>query len=237
MIIGICGKAGSGKDTVANYLVNRYSYIKICLADPLKRYVKTVFGLDSNILFGSSEERNRIFKFDKNKVKEKIYELNSNMFDADKIIEVWGEHLEKEEGSARVFLQLLGTEYGRNKNENMWIDYFLNVAEIVQKNWKYDYSQEKGLVESGRRKNLRMYRNIVVSDVRFENEVKKIKEKGEMWLIERPSLKETMNHPSEKVETIKKVLFDYIISNDSSIDELYKKVDERFFMNPGKYFL
>jgi hypothetical protein len=36
MLIGITGKAGSGKDTVADYLVRNHSYKKLAWADPLK---------------------------------------------------------------------------------------------------------------------------------------------------------------------------------------------------------
>lgn len=35
-LIGIMGPAGSGKDTVADYLVWRYGYVKYSLADPIK---------------------------------------------------------------------------------------------------------------------------------------------------------------------------------------------------------
>jgi len=36
MLIGLVGKAGSGKDTVANYLVNNYRFNSIAYADPIK---------------------------------------------------------------------------------------------------------------------------------------------------------------------------------------------------------
>lgn len=237
MIIGICGKAGSGKDTIANYLVNRYSYIKISLADPIKRYVRGVFQLDHDVLWGSSEKRNALFKFNKEEVIKRIYENNSDVFVAEKILEVWKEHLEKEECSARVFLQLLGTEYGRNMNQDIWIDYLMNIAEKIQSDWKYKYSQEEGLVESGKKKNYKLYRNIVVPDVRFENEVMKIKQKGEVWFLERPGLNQVNNHSSERIELIKKQLFDFVIVNDSTVENLYSKIDDKFFTNPGKYFL
>ena len=43
MIIGITGKAGAGKDTVADYLISHEGFKKIALADPIKRLVKDVF--------------------------------------------------------------------------------------------------------------------------------------------------------------------------------------------------
>lgn len=34
MLIGICGQAGSGKDTVADHLCKNFSFVKVAFADP-----------------------------------------------------------------------------------------------------------------------------------------------------------------------------------------------------------
>jgi len=41
-LIGITGKAGSGKDTVADYLVREHGFIKYSLAAPLKAMLKAI---------------------------------------------------------------------------------------------------------------------------------------------------------------------------------------------------
>jgi hypothetical protein len=51
MLIGICGKAGAGKDTVGDYLISKYGFKKIALADPIKRLVKDVFALDDHTVY------------------------------------------------------------------------------------------------------------------------------------------------------------------------------------------
>lgn len=51
MLIGICGKAGAGKDTIGDYLVNKHNFKKIALADPIKRLVKDVFVLDDHTVY------------------------------------------------------------------------------------------------------------------------------------------------------------------------------------------
>lgn len=51
MLIGICGKAGSGKDTIGDYLVENYGFERIALADPIKRMVKDVFVLDDHTVY------------------------------------------------------------------------------------------------------------------------------------------------------------------------------------------
>ena len=49
MLIGICGKAGAGKDTVGDFLIQNYGFNKIALADPIKRLVKDIFVLDDRL--------------------------------------------------------------------------------------------------------------------------------------------------------------------------------------------
>lgn len=55
-IIGICGKKFHGKDTIADYLIQRYGFTKVSLADPLKKGVQEIFGLTDNQLWGNSKE-------------------------------------------------------------------------------------------------------------------------------------------------------------------------------------
>jgi len=50
-LVGICGKAGSGKDTIGDYLIKNYGFKKIALADPIKRLVKDVFALDDHTVY------------------------------------------------------------------------------------------------------------------------------------------------------------------------------------------
>lgn len=55
IIIGIAGLAGSGKDTIASYLLNR-GYEKMSFAGTLKDCVSVVFGWDREALEGASKE-------------------------------------------------------------------------------------------------------------------------------------------------------------------------------------
>jgi dephospho-CoA kinase len=51
MLIGVCGRAGSGKDTIGDYLSKMYGYKKNALADPIKRLVKDIFVLDDYTVY------------------------------------------------------------------------------------------------------------------------------------------------------------------------------------------
>jgi dephospho-CoA kinase len=55
-IIAICGKKRSGKDTLADYLVQRYGYTKISFADPLKKVVQIVFGFTDDEVNGHEKD-------------------------------------------------------------------------------------------------------------------------------------------------------------------------------------
>lgn len=56
MIIGLGFQARSGKDTVADYLVENHSFTKIAFADALKDGAAAIFGLTQEQLYGDLKE-------------------------------------------------------------------------------------------------------------------------------------------------------------------------------------
>jgi hypothetical protein len=55
MIVGICGFIGSGKDTIADYLVNFHEFRRESFANTLKDAVSSVFGWDRTMLEGRTK--------------------------------------------------------------------------------------------------------------------------------------------------------------------------------------
>jgi hypothetical protein len=56
MIIGVCGLIGSGKDTIADYLVNFHEFRRESFASTLKDAVSAVFDWDRTMLEGRTKE-------------------------------------------------------------------------------------------------------------------------------------------------------------------------------------
>ena len=57
MIIGISGKKQSGKDTISDYLIEKYNFIKYGFADPIKEIARIIFGFTDEQLFGKDKEK------------------------------------------------------------------------------------------------------------------------------------------------------------------------------------
>lgn len=51
MLIGIIGKKGSGKDTIAQYLAKEYNFQTYAFAEPLKRSIQKMFDLSDKQLY------------------------------------------------------------------------------------------------------------------------------------------------------------------------------------------
>ena len=209
IILGISGKAGSGKDTVCDYLARQHGFHKVSLAAPLKSMVSAVFPkIPRDNLWGPSHLRNE-------PVPEyrmsgdcptcgNPMRLNS---DADPLERYtcfdchakWPEYL-----SARVALQTLGTDWGRRLYPDVWVDYLFDQA------------------------NPRVNPRLCISDVRFPNEIRAIvRNGGKVVRVRRPVGELSMSsHESEtSLDGVGDNLFDGTLDNDGTLDDLYRSVD------------
>ncbi len=169
--IGLIGKAGCGKDTVANYLQTNYGITRVAFADELKRKAMDDFGLTYEQVHGEEKEK-LIPKYMK---------------------------------SARQILQIMGTEWYRTIYQNYWVDALYNVLKSSA---------------------VRTRKGLVISDVRFPNEVDFVKgQTGIIIRIIRPdqSYIKTSNHISEvAVDDIKA---DFVLMNDGTLESLFVRIN------------
>jgi hypothetical protein len=101
MIVGICGFIGSGKDTIADYLVGFEGYRRDSFAGTLKDAVAAVFGWDRELLEGRTPEA-RAWR--------------------EQVDTWWAERLEMPTLTPRWVLQYWGTEVCRRGfHDDIWI--------------------------------------------------------------------------------------------------------------------
>ena len=184
MIIGLIGRAGSGKDTVADFLVNNHDFTKLSFGKILKDVISIIFGWDRELLEGDTLE-SREFR--------------------ETIDEWWSKELGFSVTPRKMF-QMIGTDVMRKHfNQDIWV--------LVLKKKLNDYSIKN--------------KNIIITDIRFINEYNMVSEiGGKMIKIIRTNM-HTYNHSSEN--NIDNFKSDFIINNNSSIENLYNKV--RTIMN------
>lgn len=77
-VIGIVGRKQHGKDTTANYMVEKYGYIRIAFADAIKDMLKCSFGFSEEQLNGNLKET--IDEFWKIKPRQVLQFVGTELF-------------------------------------------------------------------------------------------------------------------------------------------------------------
>ncbi len=200
MIVGIAGFIGSGKDTIADYLITFKGFKRMSYAGPLKDAVAAIFNWDRELLEGTTHYSRKW---------------------RDTVDNWWAERLNIPHLTPRFVLQQWGTEVGRRAfHDDIWI------ASVENK-----LRSEKD--------------HIVISDCRFPNELKSIKNAGGITIRvnrgpnpewydaavqfnkgnkhARAILEEYNIHASEYSSV--GLDYDYYVDNSGTVDELHRKID------------
>jgi len=198
MIIGICGLIGSGKDTVADYLVNVHEFRRESFAGTLKDAVAAVFGWDRTLLEGrtkaSREWREQVDPW-------------------------WAARLNMPNLTPRWVLQYWGTEVMRRGfHDDIWISSVENKIRnsrdnIVISDCRFP-NEISGIRSAGgiilrtcRGPDPEWYQAAVDTNAGIQNSMKFRSDV----------------HPSEWAWAGTK--FNYVLDNNGSMDELYAQVD------------
>ncbi|MFH0901694.1 MAG: hypothetical protein V2A73_13785 [Pseudomonadota bacterium] len=185
-LIGITGPAGSGKSTAASILEKKHGFAAVALADPMKRALRDWYGWSEETLWGPSSFRNAedtrlpIMTCTCNMPARSVG--NTILGDAWCLLCRRPVHVGQKCLSARLVLQLLGTDFGRVLHEDTWIDCGLRTAKQCEEG--LDYSPTRGCFHTDPLGSLRIHEGVVIPDVRFANEARKIREAGgSIWRI------------------------------------------------------
>ena len=220
MIIGICGQAGSGKDTAADFLVKNANFVKVAFADPMKRICQDVFDFTDEQLWGPSEKRNAEDERYPRLTDEQIAEHVQSLMLGPKNL------------TPRFALQQLGSEWGRNCFKDTWVQYALRVHAKLQTG-EYYYDAKSGLrvmcttgaFDRYGELMVKPKTNVVISDVRFINEIDAIKKAGGhvIRMLRGKGLEGAAGQHGSETEqaSIPLTAFDHVIDNRTwTLDEL-----------------
>lgn len=204
MIIGVCGFIGSGKDTIADYLVNMYEFRRESFANTLKDAVSAVFGWDRTLLEGRTKH-SREWREQRD--------------------EWWSNRLGREI-TPRLMLQLWGTEVCRRGfHDDIWIASLEN---------KLRGSSDDVVITDCRFPNeiraIRAAGGIVVRVVRgaepeWYNAAVSVNlgpNANPTWSLSKAKLERLGIHASETAWV--GTDFDVVIDNNGTLDDLYQQV-------------
>jgi hypothetical protein len=196
MIIGVCGLIGSGKDTIADYLVNIHEFRRDSFAATLKDAVSAVFGWDRDMLEGRTR---------------------SSREWREQPDEWWSERLDQTI-TPRWILQYWGTEVCRNGfHDDIWIASLEN---------KLRKSADDIVISDCRFPNeiqaIRAQGGIVIRVVRGEDPAW-FQQVQQYFAGQAPQPAE-LPHASEWAWA--GTDFDRIVNNDGSLDELYQQIND-----------
>ena len=212
MIIGICGFIGSGKDTIADYLVNLHHFRRESFANTLKDAVAQVFGWDRTMLEGRTKQAREW---------------------REQVDPWWAARLKMPHLTPRWVLQYWGTEVCRKAfHDDIWIAALEN---------KLRNSEDDVVISDCRFpneiKSIRKTGGMVIRVVRgpepewYDAAVSANRgPNGNVsWALSRAQLERLKVHASETAWVGTK--FDHVLDNNGTLDHLYQQV-KRLVQDP-----
>jgi hypothetical protein len=198
MIVGITGLIGSGKDTVADYLVNFYEFRRESFASTLKDAVSAVFGWDRTLLEGRTKEAREW---------------------REQIDPWWAERLAMPTLTPRWVLQYWGTEVCRKAfHDDIWIASLENKLRNSKDHVVISDCRFPNEIDSIKRAGGKIVW-IRRGPLPEWYEIAQQANKGINWAVQ--ELKVLGIHSSETAWI--GTDFDVVIENDGSIEELYSQ--------------
>lgn len=207
MILGVTGLIGSGKDTIADYLVTTHGFKRVSFAASLKDAASAVFGWDREMLEGTTKA-SRAWR--------------------EEVDEWWAERLAMPQLTPRWVLQNWGTDLFRNHfHKDIWVASVENKLRTTKDNVVITdcrFSNEvKAIKGAG---------GITCRVIRGENPVwyqsaidyNKGPDGNASWAIGKRVLDVNNVHASEYSSVGLK--YDHYIQNDGSVLDLHEQVEK-----------
>lgn len=205
LILGLAGEPGCGKNTIADYLTERYGFVQFAFSDALYREVAEAYGLENEDLL--RDRGTKDMPLDRLCLAECSNE-GFRTIALDQRID--GYCLTSVTPlSPRQVLQWWGTEYRRAQDENYWIQKAKNLIVGLRALAPYPEHKMQFFVETG---------------TRFENERAFIHSYGgNVWHVRRDGLARPNGHASNTPLPV--LEGEREIWNNDSIERLHLGVD------------
>jgi len=262
-VLGFMGESGSGKDFCASWVANNKNFARISFADPIKRFCRTVFNFHCENLWGDPKYRNldivpanrgmaassELLSIYWDRALENltlgvhawVHNLALTSTEQTEYVKVVGRWFDEcrdrtNDGliSARLALQLLGTEYGRNFKPTLWTDYLYGQVVPNIRAGKI-YTKEAGFVDGWYGGSA----GVVVTDHRFLNEVHETQSRGgyviDIIRLSRVGKKNKAEeagiagHASEAEQrSIPEDAFDLVLRMEDGAENVYPRLEKMF---------
>lgn len=202
-LIALTGLAGSGKDTVADLLVEQRGFSKLAFADALRREIAAAFVIDTPHLTHRETKEHPISALALDRCLDVEFVLHVSKCYPEQFSFANLDQAMAAPRSARQILQWWGTEYRRTQDPDYWT---------------------KQLLREIKSRMLCGNTRFVIPDCRFQNEADLVRSlTGSIWQISRPELvKPPCAHVSETYGN--QFLPDVLLSNARDIASLHQLV-------------
>lgn len=206
MILGVTGLIGSGKDTIADYLVTTHGFKRISFAASLKDAVSSVFGWDREMLEGTTKA-SRVWR--------------------EEVDEWWAERLAMPNLTPRWVLQYWGTDVFRNHfHKDIWVASVENKLRSAKDNVVITdcrFSNEVNAIKGAGGITCRVIRG--ENPVWYQSAVdyNKGPNGNAGWAVGKRVLDQYNIHASEYSSVGLK--YDHYLQNDGSIIDLHKQIE------------
>lgn len=255
--IAFMAESGHGKDFCGQWLATNQNFIMMAFADHIKRFCATVFKeFTDEALWGDAALRNIEVPVEWERaqfrmtwgVDDWIMQITNLSIDQraayKELVKKWFLDLQhraftdaqiRGNISPRIALQLLGTEYGRQFQQDIWSSYLLK--EVIPKVPGNTYKRNFGVAPGSAEWTKRSVSGVVITDCRFGSELAAVQAHGGFVVkVVRNSLKNKANgaeeagiknHASEaEMRSIPDEAFDLILEMDDGADNVYPRLQK-----------
>lgn len=163
-IVGVAGLKGSGKSTLADYLVKNHNFVELSFASVLKEILTSLFVLDMDLFVDADKKEQRIETLSSNNDDDDVNSERVKLFI-----------------TPRILMQRFGTDILRDQLEKVFPEMEMKVTSDQTVKSVFVYCLLKKLQkmlseEKKRQRNGADGLKIVISDIRFEDELRAIEQ-------------------------------------------------------------